>query len=150
MSCLLGLGMALGTVTAHAAPGTNLVVNGSVTTNACPDGGVAINGGRGCRYSGTKTFDNITLQNGAVIEVTAFDNAVGKKATLGNLVLKASGNITIDATSRVTARGRGYQAGACADGPGPNATAGGRGGCSVSDSGGGGAHFGKGGKGTKD
>jgi MYXO-CTERM domain-containing protein len=146
----MGLGMALGSVTALAAPGTNLVVDGSLTTNTCPDGGTAINGGRGCRYSGTKSFDNITLQNGAVIDVTPFDNSAANKATLGNLVLKASGNITIDATSRITARGRGYQAVECDDGPGPTATAGGKGGCSVRDSGGGGAHFGKGGKGTKD
>jgi MYXO-CTERM domain-containing protein len=139
--------MALGSVTAFAAPGTNLVVDGTIA-NACPDGGVVITGG--CRYSGTKTFDNITLQNGAIIEVTPFDNSAANKATLGNLVLKSLNNITIDATSRITARGRGYQAVECDDGPGPNATAGGRGGCSVRDSGGGGAHFGRGGKGTKD
>ncbi len=142
--------MALGSTDARAAAGTNLVVDGSITTNACPDGGTAINGGRGCRYSGEKTFDNITLKNNATIEVTAFDNAAVDKPTLGNLVLKASGNITIDVTSRITARGRGYQAVECDDGPGPTATAGGKGGCSVRDSGGGGAHFGRGGKGTKD
>ena len=141
--------MALGASTAMAAPGTSLVVDGSLTTNTCPDGGVVINGGRGCRYGGEKTFDNIELKNGAVIEVTSYNNAADK-SNFGNLVLKASGNITIDATSRITARGRGYQGAQCDNGPGPNATAGGRGGCSVRDSGGGGAHFGKGGKGTKD
>ena len=147
LSSLAGLGMALGSLTAQAAAGTSLVVDGNVA-NTCPDGGTAIT--RGCRYSGTKTFDNITLQNGAVIDVTPFDNSAANKATLGNLVLKSLGNITIDATSRITARGRGYQAVECDDGPGPSATAGGKGGCSVYDSGGGGAHFGKGGKGTKD
>jgi MYXO-CTERM domain-containing protein len=146
----MGFGMALASLPASAAPGTNLVIDGSLTTNTCPDGGTVINGGRACRYSGTVSFDNITLKNNAVIEVTPFDNSAANKATLGNLVLKATGNITIDATSRITARGRGYQAVECDDGPGPNATAGGRGGCSVRDSGGGGAHFGKGGKGTKD
>src|SRR6187402_2597658 len=96
LSSLAGLGMALGSLTAHAAAGTSLVVDGSLTTNTCPDGGTAINGGRGCRYSGTKTFDNITLQNGAVIEVTPFDNNVANKATLGNLVFKSLNNISID------------------------------------------------------
>lgn len=149
LSCVLGLGTVLSAGTALAAAGQNLVVDGSITTNACPDGGTAINGGRGCRYAGTKTFDSITLQNNAVIEVTTYDNSMNK-ATLGNLVLKSTGNITIDASSRITARGRGYQGAQCDNGPGPTASSGGRGGCSVRDSGGGGAHFGKGGKGTKD
>jgi hypothetical protein len=128
------------------------VVNGAVTTNTCPDGGTAINGGRGCRYSGEKTFDSITLQNGAVIEVTQFDNVAANKATLGNLVLKSLSFISIDASSRITAKGAGYQADLCNNGPGPAAfpLAGGRGGCAVFDSGGGAAHFGRGGKGTKD
>ncbi len=149
---LAGLAFVLGSGTALAAPGTALVVNGAVTTNTCPDGGVVILGGRGCRYGGTKTFDSITLQNGAVIEVTPFDNNVLNKDTLGNLVLKSTSFITIDATSRVTAKGTGYQADLCSNGPGPASfpNAGGRGGCAVYDSGGGGAHFGKGGKGTKD
>jgi hypothetical protein len=137
--------MAVSTAKARAA---DLVVDGSLTTNACP-GGTPINGGRACRYGGQQSFTNITLKNNAVIEVTPFDNSANK-ATLGNLVLKATGNITIDATSRITARGRGYVATACNDGAGPNAIAGGRGGCSVYDSGGGGAHLGRGGKGTKD
>ncbi len=146
----MGLGVALGSGVAWAAPGENLTINGSLTTNTCPDGGVSINGGRGCRYSGEKTFDDITLTNGAVIEVTAFDNNQSNKATLGNLVLKVSGDINIDASSRITARGRGYVATDCNDGTGPTPAAGGKGGCSVRDSGGGGAHFGRGGKGTKD
>ena len=59
-------------------------------------------------------------------------------------------SIHVDASSRVTADSAGYQRRLCDDGPGPNSKAGGRGGCSVKDSGGGGAHFGKGGRGTKD
>ena len=152
LSCLAGLGMALGSVTAFAAPGTALTISGAVTTNLCPDGGTSILGGRGCQYAGEKTFDSITLTNGAVIEVTPFNNNAGQKATLGNLVLKSLGAIKLDATSRITAKGAGYQADLCDNGPGPTAfpLAGGRGGCAVFDSGGGGAHFGRGGKGTKD
>jgi hypothetical protein len=145
LSCLMGLGVALGSARVLAA---DLVVDGSLTSNACA-GGTVINGGRGCRYGGELSFGNITLKNGAVIEVAPFDNS-SNKTSLGNLVLKATGNISIDATSRITARGRGYVATECNDGAGPNASAGGRGGCSVRDSGGGGAHFGRGGKGTKD
>jgi Putative metal-binding motif len=145
LSCLWGAGLALGAAEAMAA---DLVVDGSLTTNTCT-GGTVINGGRGCRYGGEVSFDNITLRNGAVIEVASFDNSASK-STLGNLVLKATGNIRIDATSRITARGRGYQALECDNGPGPFPLSGGRGGCSVRDSGGGGAHFGRGGKGTKD
>ncbi len=148
LSCLIGLGVALGAGKALAA---DLTIDGSKTTNDCAGaGGAPINGGRGCSLSGPHTYGNITLTNNAVIEVTAFDNNAANKATLGNLVLKATGNISIDATSRITARGRGYQAVECDDGPGPTAAAGGKGGCSVRDSGGGGAHFGRGGKGTKD
>ncbi len=145
LSCLMGLGMALGSAQAVAA---DLVVDGSLTNNVCA-GGTPLTDGRGCRYGGEHSFENITLRNGAVIEVTSYDNSVNK-ATLGNLVLKATGNISIDATSRITARGRGYQALVCDNGPGPFPLSGGRGGCSVLDSGGGGAHFGRGGKGTKD
>jgi Putative metal-binding motif len=148
LSCLVGFGIALGAGKARAA---DLIIDGSKTTNDCAGaGGAPINGGRGCSLAGPHAYGNITLTNGAVIEVTVFDNNAANKATLGNLVLKATGNISIDATSRITARGRGYQAVECDDGPGPTATAGGKGGCSVYDSGGGGAHFGKGGKGTKD
>ena len=152
LSCLVGLGVALGAGKASAAAGTSLLIDGSLTTNTCPDGGTAINAGRGCRYSGEKTFDKITLQNGATIEVTQFDNNAANKATLGNLVLKSLSTISVDATSRITAKGAGYQADLCNNGPGPASfpLAGGRGGCAVLDSGGGGAHFGKGGKGTKD
>src|SRR5690606_21635842 len=47
-------------------------------------------------------------------------------------------------------RGAGYSTVRCGDGVGPTVAAGGAGGCSVYDSGGGGAHFGRGGRGTID
>src|SRR5689334_8187373 len=102
LSCLLGLGVALGATAAKAVP---LVVDGTLT-NTCPDGGVVITGG--CRYGGTHTFDSITLKNGAIVEVVTYPTAAGNKDTQGNLVFKTAGNINIDATSRITARGRGY------------------------------------------
>src|SRR5690606_7100611 len=83
----------------------------------------------------------------------------GNRLLTGNLVLKATGrdpsstfSIRVDAKSRITAKGAGYQGKLCDDGPGPAGAplAGGRGGCSVLDSGGGGGHFGRGGRGTKD
>ena len=45
-------------------------------------------------------------------------------------------------SSNVTARGAGYQPVLCGDGPGPYTASGGRGGCALRDSGGGGGHFG--------
>ncbi|HEX2874022.1 MAG TPA: hypothetical protein VHP33_22355, partial [Polyangiaceae bacterium] len=83
------------------------------------------------------------------IEVASYVG--GDKNATGNLVLKSLSTIDVDKTSRITAKGAGYQGELCNNGPGPAGTlAGGRGGCSVRDSGGGGAHFGRGGKGTKD
>ncbi|HPY16398.1 MAG TPA: MopE-related protein [Polyangiaceae bacterium] len=125
----------------------SLTINGAVTTNTCP-GGTVRDGGRACQYGGTHTFDAITLINGAVVYVAPF-NGSDKNAT-GNLVFKSKSTIRIDATSRITAKGAGYQKKLCDNGSGPTATAGGRGGCAVKDSGGGGAHRGRGGQGTKD
>lgn len=124
-----------------------LTVNGGVTTNACP-GGIVRDGGRACEYGGEHTFDSITLSNGAVIYVTPYNGS--NKTSTGNLVLRSLSSITIDRSSRITAKGSGYQRQLCDNGAGPNATAGGRGGCAVKDSGGGGAHRGRGGQGTKD
>jgi hypothetical protein len=138
---------------ALAAP---LIIDGSQTNNTCP-GGVVRDGGRACEYGGEHTFDYVELKNNAVLYVRRFDGT--NKNTSGNLVLKATGldptnsfSIKVDATSRVQGKGAGYQGAQCRDGAGP-ATAplsGGRGGCSVRDSGGGGGHFGPGGRGTKD
>ncbi|HEX2568485.1 MAG TPA: MopE-related protein [Polyangia bacterium] len=98
---------------------------------------------------GTRTYGRVVLTNNARIIVPNFNGT--DRDNTGNLVLRAD-SIMIDATSSITARGAGYQARRCVDGPGPAAfpAAGGRGGCSVRDSGGGGAHFGMGGRGTKD
>ncbi|MDD9966116.1 MAG: VWA domain-containing protein [Myxococcales bacterium] len=97
--------------------------------------------------SGQQRYDHICVLNGGALLVDRY--AGGPKDQLGNLELLAS-TIHVDATSSVSARGRGYQARQCMDGAGPSDVAGGRGGCSVWDSGGGGAHFGGGGRGTVD
>ena len=176
-----------------------------------------------CQMSGVFTFTSITLVN-STIQVNPFDGI--NHITTGNLELRAR-TISIDATSKIVARGSGYQTKLCGNGTGPDlqrgvgdsfafatpvvtltdagggftsaligrtltisgattaanngrftitavpsattlqyrhpggvaeaytgtyaiASLGGRGGCSVRDSGGGGAHFGGGGRGTKD
>ena len=107
-----------------------------------------LNGGT-ITLGGVQTYGTVSLTNGATIIVRPF-NATDRINT-GNLVLKAD-SITIDATSKIVAKGAGYQAPLCGNGTGPAAflLSGGRGGCGVRDSGGGGAHFGGGGRGTKD
>ena len=97
--------------------------------------------------SGALTYNKVTVTNGGKILVKSY--AGGDKSKSGSLVLVAN-SITVDASSAIQADGAGYQPQTCDNGTGPNSTAGGRGGCSVRDSGGGGAHFGKGGRGTKD
>lgn len=147
------VGLTLVPAVAWAAP---LLIDGSKSTNTCP-GGTPRDGGNGCEYGGTQTFDYVELKNGATLYVKRYDgvNAV----TSGNLVLKASGrdptntfSIRVDATSRIVAKGLGYQAMFCDNGAGPAIAplSGGRGGCSVLDGGGGGGHSGAGGRGTKD
>jgi MYXO-CTERM domain-containing protein len=95
---------------------------------------------------GVKTYNKVTLTNGSKIIVPTY---TGNKNSSGNLQIKAN-SILIDATSSIVADAKGYQPVLCGAGNGPNATGGGRGGCAVRDSGGGGAHFGRGGRGTKD
>lgn len=138
----------------------DLILDGTAAGPAmCPDGGtpvdttcqvnanVALN--VACRYGGEKTFGNVSLVNGAVVCVAPYDGV--DRFNTGNLILKAN-TITIDASSRIVAKGTGYRGLVCDDGEGPLTApfSGGRGGCSVLDSGGGGAHFGQGGRGTKD
>jgi hypothetical protein len=86
----------------------------------------------------------------STITVTDYDQS-GNKVDTGNLELRAP-SIDIDATSKIVAKGAGYKTPLCGNGSGPSTfpAAGGRGGCSVKDSGGGGAHFGIGGRGTRD
>jgi hypothetical protein len=124
------------------------VLGGNAAAAPCPTGGPdLILTNITCQMSGVHTFGTVSLTNNAVIEVNPYDGT--NKITTGNLELRAN-TITIDATSRISAKGSGYQTRICGEGEGPNGTAGGRGGCSVLDSGGGGAHFGIGGRGTKD
>jgi hypothetical protein len=96
---------------------------------------------------GIHTYDKVEVTNNGKIVVPKFDGS--NKVSTGNLQLVAN-SILVDATSLIVADGAGYQPKLCDNGPGPTATAGGRGGCAVLDSGGGGAHFGPGGRGTKD
>ena len=100
-----------------------------------------------CQLSGIHTYNTVTVTNGGIIQVAAFDGT--DKIGTGNLELRAK-SISVDATSKITARGDGYFTRVCGDGASPTADGGGQGGCSVRDSGGGGAHFGRGGRGTKD
>jgi len=94
-----------------------------------------------------RTYDHICITGGAVVTVTPY--AGGDKGTEGNLELIA-GSVYVDSSSRIVARGAGYQARKCYHGDGRTSDGGGRGGCAVADSGGGGAHFGRGGRGTID
>ncbi|HVK70987.1 MAG TPA: hypothetical protein VM694_41310, partial [Polyangium sp.] len=142
------------------ASAADLILDGSVAgTAVCPDGGTPVDRlcqvnataaqNTACRYGGEKTFGVVSLTKGALVCVAPYDGT--NKTNTGNLVLKAN-QITIDATSRIVAKGAGYRGLLCNDGEGPATfpLSGGRGGCAVLDSGGGGAHFGQGGRGTKD
>jgi len=102
---LLGVALSLGLADAVAAApcntvGANLVVDGIT-----------------CQLSGVFTFDSVQVINGGAIEVNPHDGSASKVGT-GNLELRAT-TITIDATSRITAKGRGYQTKICGDGSGP-------------------------------
>ena len=150
--CLLAL------VVSNTALAQPLVVDGSVAGPAVCPGGTPVDRlcevnataslNRGCRYGGEHTFDSIDVINGGWICTVSFNGT--DKINTGDVILKSTTDIFVDATSRITAKGAGYRGRLCSEGEGPNATAGGRGGCSVLDSGGGGAHFGNGGRGTKD
>ncbi|MCC6215685.1 MAG: hypothetical protein IT376_12545 [Polyangiaceae bacterium] len=146
---------ALVTLSSLAASAAPLIIDGTnPASTSCP-GGTVQSGGRRCVYGGRHSFDYVDIRNGGELQVATFDGT--NPAATGNLELVATGldptgafSIRVDVSSRIDAKAVGYQGKLCDDGPGPNGTAGGRGGCSVKDSGGGGAHFGRGGKGTKD
>lgn len=127
---LLLLSVCVLTVVGPTAHAQTLLVDGTTVT-----------------MGGEHRYTSIQVINGGRILVTPF-NGVDRVNT-GNLVLIAD-SILVDATSSISARGAGYQPRLCRDGAGPSGTAGGSGGCAVSDSGGGGAHFGRGGRGTID
>jgi hypothetical protein len=97
--------------------------------------------------AGIKRYDHVCVINGGRITVEPYDGA--DKIETGNLELIAS-TVYVDSSSHIDARGAGYSGRECYHGNGPTETAGGRGGCAVMDSGGGGAHFGRGGRGTID
>ncbi len=123
------------------------VLGGNAAAAPCPTGGPNLSlTNTTCELAGIRTFNTITLVN-STIEVTPFNGA--DKVNTGNLELRAS-SISIDASSKIVAKGKGYSTLLCGNGRGPTATAAGRGGCSLRDSGGGGAHFGNGGRGTID
>ncbi len=141
---------------ARAVP---LTIDGSaVGPAACPGGGVPVDRfcrvqgataeRRHCMYGGEVEFDSVDVIEDGVLCVTPFDGV--DPVNTGNLVVKSLSTIFVDATSKVTGKGAGYQGVNCDDGPGFTPSGGGRGGCSVRDSGGGGAHIGIGGRGTKD
>ena len=127
--------LSLGTLSGKAAA-ADLILDGTGTLGA-----------KTATLGGVQTYGTVKLVNGARLLVPAYNGT--DRVNTGNLVLKAD-SITVDSTSAIVAKGAGYQGLLCLNGPGPNLTAGGRGGCSVRDSGGGGAHIGPGGRGTKD
>ncbi|MFN9813549.1 MAG: MopE-related protein [Deltaproteobacteria bacterium] len=136
---LVGLVVGLVAVLPCGARGQDLVVDGM-----SPD--VA---SRAVTLGGVRRYDTVRVVRGGTITVAPFDGV--DRINTGNLELRAR-SIVVDATSTITARGSGYSTIRCGDGRGPTTrpSAGGRGGCSVRDSGGGGAHFGRGGRGTID
>ena len=73
-----------------------------------------------CSMSGVFTFTSITLTN-STITVNAFDGT--DHVGTGNLELRAH-TISIDATSKITAKGSGYQTHLCGNGTGPNLASG--------------------------
>jgi hypothetical protein len=126
LACLVLAGLAA----APAARAQDLIVDGTTMT-----------------LGGVHRYDEVRVINGGRLVVPPHDGS--DRVNTGNLVLIAE-SIVVDATSAIDARGAGYQTPRCGDGTGPTAEAGGRGGCAVRDSGGGGAHFGRGGRGTMD
>ena len=115
---------------------------------ACPDAaGDCVVEGETVSLGGRQHFDEVLVGAGGRIVVPRFDGT--DKQNTGNLELIAR-RIAVAEGGAIMADGRGYQPLLCQNGRGPFPDSGGRGGCAVQDSGGGGAHFGGGGRGTKD
>ncbi|PIE19497.1 MAG: hypothetical protein CSA65_02370 [Proteobacteria bacterium] len=113
---------------AIAGPNDDLVVTTTVT------------------MGGEHIYKSVTVKAGGTIVVPPYNGT--DKVHTGNLQIRAE-SILVEAGGKILADGAGYQPRLCDHGGGPGAS-GGRGGCAVRDSGGGGAHFGAGGRGTKD
>ncbi|HEX4352013.1 MAG TPA: hypothetical protein VHZ95_03845, partial [Polyangiales bacterium] len=90
--------------------------------------------------SSTRRYDNVCIIRGGTVTVDPYTKGSDKHLA-GNLELIA-GSVLLDSTSKISVRGSGYQGQLCDAGDGMTPTEGGRGGCAVRDSGGGGAHFG--------
>ena len=117
-------------------------------TAACPDAaGDCVVEGETVNLGGRHSFGEVRVGAGGRIVVPRYNGT--DKINTGNLELVAQ-RILVAEGGSIVADGRGYQPLVCQDGRGPHPDSGGRGGCSVRDSGGGGAHFGGGGRGTKD
>jgi len=90
-----------------------------------PTGGNLVVNATTCQLGGVHGYGSVQITNGGVVQVTQFDGA--NKLGTGNLELRAP-SILVDATSSITAVGRGYQTALCDSGNGPTPTAGGPGG----------------------
>jgi hypothetical protein len=133
---LLPATLALASPRSAFAQQNNLVINGGTRTFDEDD---------------LRAFDHICITGGATVTVLKYDpeNDDDDKDVFGNLQLTA-GSVYLSANSRINVRGLGYQPRKCGPGDARTDDGGGRGGCAVADSGGGGAHFGRGGRGTID
>jgi len=86
-----------------------------------PTGSDLIVSGITCQLSGVRTYNTVQVINGGIIDVDTYTG--GNKASSGNLELRAR-TITVDATSKITARGKGYTTPLCGNGVGPLTTRG--------------------------
>jgi hypothetical protein len=138
---------ALGCVIAASLPqrtrADDLIVDGTGVM-----GPASVTIGPGIGEVSQRRYDNVCIINGGSVTVDPYTKGSDKHVK-GNLELIA-GSLLLDSTSKISVRGAGYRGRLCDSGDGMNGTEGGRGGCSVRDSGGGGGHFGKGGRGTID
>ena len=127
----------------------------SATANLIVDG-TGVGGPRAVVLGGTARYASVTVRNCGRLYVRPFN---GSAATSGVLRLIAE-TVSVDATSAIVGDGAGYRPNLCRDGDGPALATmpattagdptGGRGGCRVADSAGGGGHYGVGGRGTTD
>ncbi len=101
------------TALASRADAADLIMNGGTIT-----------------LGGVHDYGTVSLTNNARIIVPPFDGI--DRTNTGNLVIHAD-SINIDATSRITAKGAGYQGKLCVNGSGPATSplSGGRGGCAL-------------------